>query len=253
MIQIAIPMSGPALYLDDSDRVKYPKPLIEIGDKTMLEHVVGYLSEIEAAKKFLFIVHENEVRKHHIDNVISLVAGKDAAIRKHSGETRGAACTLLLAIDDMKLDDPLIICNCDQVISGGINESLTFFQANEADGGVICFDSVHPKWSFASTEDDGKTVNELAEKRPISRNAIAGFYYFRRAGDFVAAAQQSILKSASIDGAFYIAPTLNEFILKGKRVLMHKMASRNYHPLYSRKYIEAFENYLEHKMLDAKS
>ena len=52
------------------------------------------------------------------------------------------------------------------------------------DGGVIVFDSVHPRWSFVRVDKAGFVI-ETAEKRPISRLATAGFYYFRRGADFV--------------------------------------------------------------------
>ena len=56
----------------------------------------------------------------------------------------------------------------------------------------------------------------VAEKQPISRNATAGLYYFRRGVDFVRGAERMLFKNASFSGEFYVAPVYNELILAGK-------------------------------------
>jgi len=96
-------------------------------------------------------------------------------------------------------------------------------------------------------------VTEAAEKRVLSRRAIAGFYYFRRGRDFVAAAQSSIMNSTSYEGPFYLSPTLNEVILKGSRVQYYDIPESKYHSLYSPSRVEAYERMLENKIVAEKS
>ncbi len=43
---------------------------------------------------------------------------------------------------------------------------------------MVTFESLHPRWSFVRRGGNG-LVSEAAEKRVISRDAIAGFYYYR--------------------------------------------------------------------------
>ena len=84
-------------------------------------------------------------------------------------------------------------------------------------------------------------VVETAEKRPISRHAIAGLYYFRRGADFVTAAKRSIQKDASINGAFFISPTLNELILQGKQIRTANVDADQYHTFYTPQKIKDYE------------
>ena len=108
------------------------------------------------------------------------------------GETKGAACSCLLAINHIPPDDPLIVANADQIIDWDLNAVLSYFEEGDFDAGTICFESVHPRRSYVAVDEQGEVV-EAAEKKPISRNAIAGFYYYRRGSDFIQAAMKSIL------------------------------------------------------------
>lgn len=47
---------------------------------------------------------------------------------------------------------------------------------------------------------------EAAAQRPISREATAGVYWFRRGGDFLDGAMAMIRKDAAVDGRFYVCP-----------------------------------------------
>ena len=59
---------------------------------------------------------------------------------------------------------------------------------------------------------------ESAEKRPISRSASAGFFWFRKASDFFDAVRDMILKDDHVRGVFYVAPALNQLVLRQKKI-----------------------------------
>jgi hypothetical protein len=84
-------------------------------------------------------------------------------------------------------------------------------------------------------------IIEAAEKRPISKKAIAGFYYFKIGRYFVEAAMRSIEKNANVEGNYYVAPTLNELILNGMRLGFYNVDSNKYHTFYSPQKISEFE------------
>jgi len=105
----------------------------------------------------------------------------------------------------------------------------------------VTFESVHPRWSYVRLDKEQYVV-ETAEKHPISRNAIAGLYYFRHGSDFIEAAMRSIQKDSSIKGNFYIAPTLNELILQGKKIRVAKIDALRYHTFYTSQKIKEYES-----------
>lgn len=239
MINVLIPMSGKSEFFD-SYEYKFPKPLIEINGKLMIELVIENFSSIKEEKKFIFIVKKVDCYRYHLDNVLNLLTNKKCQIIQLSDDTKGAACSALLAIKYINNESGLIIANGDQVIDQDINDVLEFFKKRDLDAGVICFEGVHPKWSYVKIEKNEK-VTEVTEKKPISKNAIAGFYYFKKGSYFVASAMRSIEKDANVDGQYYIAPTLNEMILDNRNLGVFKIKSNQYNSFYSPQKIKEYE------------
>lgn len=117
------------------------------------------------------------------------------------------------------------------------------FRRRRLDAGTIVFESIHPRWSFVRLGEEDLIV-EAAEKRPISRWATAGFYYFRRGIDFVAAATMSIRKDAQVAGQFYVCPTFNELILQQARIGIFRIDRSAYRSLATPQNVEEYEAYL---------
>ncbi len=90
-------------------------------------------------------------------------------------------------------------------------------RADEVDGGITTFHSVHPKWSFAKVDDYGY-VTEVAEKKPISDIATVGVYFWKHGSDYVKYAEQMIEKNVRVNNEFYVCPVFNEAILDGKKI-----------------------------------
>lgn len=241
MINILVPMAGKSLFFSESE-YPFPKPLIEIGRKTMVEHVISNLASSGPETQFIFVLSGADCRKFHLDSTLNIITDHRCKIVKLDNETKGAACSALMAVNHIDNDTPLIVANSDQLFDAPLAELLQGL--GDADAGVITFESVHPRWSYVRLGEQGLVV-ETAEKRPISRQAIAGLYYFRRGADFVAAAKRSIQKDANINGAFYIAPALNELILQGKRIRTVNVDADQYHTFYTPQKIKDYEARLQ--------
>lgn len=239
MIHILIPLAGKSLFFDSAE-YPFPKPLIEIKNKLMIQWVIENFSDIQEEKEFIFVVNKEDCAKFHLDNVLQLLTDNKCKIIRLSGETKGAACSCLMAIEYIDNTDKLIIVNGDQIIERSIKNVLSELDSSKVDGGVICFESVHPKWSYVRLDENQKIV-ETAEKRPISKHAIAGFYYFREGKEFVSATMKSIQNDASCNGLYFIAPTLNEMVLNNKSLKIVTILSKDYHSFYSPQKIKEYE------------
>jgi hypothetical protein len=90
-------------------------------------------------------------------------------------------------------------------------------QETGSDGGIVTFESTHPKWSFARTDEQG-LVTEVAEKNPISTEATVGYYYWKQGSDFVKYAEQMINKNIRVNNEFYVCPVFNEAIADNKKI-----------------------------------
>jgi CTP:molybdopterin cytidylyltransferase MocA len=222
---------------------KYPKNLVEIDGEPLVQRVVdGLRPLIEQASHAVFLVREEENRRNHTDDVIRLLVPEAEVVGVPVLES-GAACTALHAISRIDRDEPLLIFNGDQVLEADLPAIVAGFEADALDGGVITFDAVHPRWSYVRTGEDG-LVREAAEKRPISRLATAGTYWFRRGADFLDGAMAMIRKDASVDGAFYVCPVYNELILRGLRVGTHHIDRGRYFSLASLHGVDTYEEHL---------
>lgn len=191
----------------------FPKPLIEVRGKPMIQVVVEGLN-VEA--QYTYVVQKEHYEKYNLQYLLNLLT-PNCNIVQVDGMTEGAACTTLLAKEFINSDEPLIMTNSDQLILWDSNETLYAFNNDNVDGGIVTFPATHPKWSFAKLGDDGY-VCEVAEKKPISNHATAGIYYWKHGSDYVKYAEQMIAKDIRVNNEFYVCPVYNEAIEDGKKI-----------------------------------
>ena len=211
-MNVLIPMAGAGSRFAEQGYT-FPKPLIEVGNKPMIQVVVDNLN-IDA--HFIFIVQKEHYLKYNLETVLNMVA-PGCTIVQTEGITQGAACTTLLAKEYINNEEPLIIANSDQFVEWNSNEVLYAFTTEGVDGGILTFQSTHPKWSYARLDDDG-FVCEVREKQPISTNATVGIYYWSRGSLYVNSAERMIEKDIRTNNEFYVCPVFNELILDGGKI-----------------------------------
>ncbi len=219
----------------------YPKPLIEIMGKPMIEHVIENLTQNVQFKKIIFIVKQDECNKYHLDNTLNLLSPVKPEIIKLRSDTQGALCSVLLAVEHITSAEPLVIANADQIFDGGISQQLNKFIGSNLDAACLTFNSVHPRWSYVRLDHQNLVV-ETAEKRPISKHAIAGLYMYKKGSDFVSYGMASIRHGASVDGKYFISQVFNEFVLANKKVGYFQISNGQYHTFYSPQKIVEYES-----------
>lgn len=218
-LNVLIPMAGAGSRFAQQGYT-FPKPLIEVNGKPMIEVVVKNLN-IDA--NYIFIVQQEHYEKYNLKYLLNLIA-PDCKIVQVNGMTEGAACTTLLAKEYINNDNPLVIANSDQYVEWNSNECMYAFSADSIDGGILTFKAHHPKWSYARVGDDG-FVCEVAEKRVISEDATVGIYYWKKGSDYVHYAEQMIDKNIRVNNEFYVCPVFNEAIHEGKKIRIKSIES----------------------------
>jgi len=210
--KVLIPMAGAGSRFIAAGYT-FPKPLIEVKNKPMIQVVIENLN-IDA--EHIFIVQKEHYEKFHLKTLLNLIS-PGCKIVQTEGITEGAACTTLLAKEHINNDYPLLIANSDQFIEWDSNEFMYSMAADEIDGGILSFRSTHPKWSFAKLDEKG-FVKRVAEKEPISDIATVGVYYWSKGSDYVKYAEQMISKNIRVNNEFYVAPVYNEAIQNEKKI-----------------------------------
>ncbi len=235
MLKIVVPMAGEGKRFAEHGHT-FPKPLVEIKGRSMIEVVVGNLTPSEP-HQFIFICRQEHAHRYALTDVLQLIAPGSRITVMHDS-TAGALCSVLLAMEHFTDDCELLIANSDQYLEEDINRFLATARLDGTDGCIMTFPSTHPKWSYVKLVDG--EVLTVAEKRPISSHATTGLYYFRRSADFLAAAEKMILKNASREGEFFVSPVYNELILAGKRITTHPITREQMHSLGTPEDVEAF-------------
>jgi dTDP-glucose pyrophosphorylase len=211
-LNVLIPMAGAGSRFEQAGYT-FPKPLIEVRNKPMIQVVIENLN-LDA--NYIYVVQKAHREKYNLDTLLNLLT-PGCKIVETDGLTEGAACTALLAKEYINNDNPLFFANSDQFVEWDSNEFMYKMQETDADGGIVSFTATHPKWSFAKVDENG-LVTEVAEKNPISDIATVGYYYWKHGSDFVKYAEQMIEKNIRVNNEFYVCPVFNQAIEDYKEI-----------------------------------
>jgi HAD superfamily hydrolase (TIGR01509 family) len=210
-MNVLIPMAGAGSRFQQAGYT-FPKPLIDVDGKPMIQVVTDNLN-IDAT--FIYVVQKEHREKYNLDTLLNLIT-PNCKIVEVDGVTEGAASTTLLAKEYINNDEPLVMANSDQFIEWDSNEFMYKMIEQKVDGGIITFQSTHPKWSFVKLKNG--YICEVAEKKPISDIATVGVYYWAKGSDYVKYAEQMIEKNIRVNNEFYVCPVFNEAISDGKKI-----------------------------------
>jgi len=211
-MNVLIPMAGAGKRFEEMG-YSFPKPLIDVDGKPMIQVVVDSLN-IDA--KYIYVVQKEHYEKYNLKHLLNLIS-PNCEIVQIDEMTEGAACTTLLAEKYIDNDEPLLIANSDQYLDWNSNEFMYSMIADDIDGGILTFTATHPKWSFAKLEDSG-FVERVAEKDPISNIATVGVYFWTRGTDYVKYCKQMLVKDIRTNNEFYVCPVYNQGIEDGKKI-----------------------------------
>lgn len=222
---------------------EYPLMLAEIDGVTLIERVIRSV-EAMVDERLIVALRRSEMARFHLGEVVSILRS-DAKVVPVSDTVRGAACTALLAAEYLDGESELVIVNANQLLNMNLAEVVADFRKRGLDAGLVTFQSVHPRYSYVRVEDDG-LVSEAAEKRPISKFASAGVYWFADGRRFLAGIRDMIRKDVHVGGDFYVTPVLNELILNQARIGVWKAEGGKYLPIKSQRQLQHTESHYEH-------
>jgi len=220
-LDVVIPMAGRGSRFASAG-FELPKPLIDVKGRPMVEWVVENLRPARP-HRFVFVCLAEHLQRYDLERSLNEMAPGCAVIPIES-VTEGAACTVLLARELIDGGRPLMIANSDQWIDAPIDQYLAAADREGVDGMIMTMTAEHPKWSYVRP-GAGAAVEEVVEKQVISDQATVGIYNFARGADYVEAADRMIERELRVNGEFYVAPTYNQLIAAGGRVVHHNIGS----------------------------
>lgn len=205
-----------------------PKPLIPVDGQPMISRVLTSFIKDFSKHRVVAVVQAGFPQIYNVQNV-------------YLGHvTDGAARSVLLGIHtaQLPLDDPLLIVNSDQLVDFDFDDFVR--SVSDADGAMIVFPAANPAWSYAEINGLGQVVR-VAEKDPISGWATAGFYWWKRTGDFVHCANEMMVNNERVNNEFYVAPVYNSAIREGALVVPYKVEASAHHSLGTPEALREYE------------
>ena len=139
-MNVLIPMAGAGSRFEKAGYT-FPKPLIDVNGKPMIQAVVDNLN-IDA--RHIFIVQKLHYDQYNLNNVLSSIS-PGCKIIQVDEMTEGAACTTLLAKELINNDEPLLMANSDQFVEWDSNQFMYSMIGDTIDAGMATFKSTHPK------------------------------------------------------------------------------------------------------------
>ena len=163
----------------------FPKPLLEVGGKTILDWLVDDIHRAGLVDEYVVI--SNHKYAHHFENWAATKAMKVTVVDDgtDSNETRlGAVKDIQFAIDALKLDDDMLVIAGDNVL----DFSLTRFLGYALEQGTSCimryYEASEQKLTKCGVVEvnDEDLVLSMVEKpaQPKSHWCCPPFYYYTR-------------------------------------------------------------------------
>lgn len=241
MLHIVVPMAGRGSRFATAGYT-LPKPLIPVHGVPMIQLVIANLRPRQR-HRFVFLCQQEHLDQFPMERTLRELS-PGCCVVPVAGVTRGAACTVLLAREQIDNSDALMIANSDQWVDHPIDDYLAVLDERRLDGLIMTMTADDPKWSFIRVGANG-TIAEVVEKQVISTEATVGIYNFRRGSDFVAAAERMIELDLRVNDEFYVAPVYNQLIADQRRISWVNVGSEGHgmHGLGIPPDLQAFERH----------
>lgn len=224
-MKILVLMGGPKI---EQKGKQYPLYMTEVNKSMLIEKNIDLYKNLNPTQ-IIYCVRREDIKDFNINEILKQLFKDSICVSVYS-LTKGAICTALLAMEYINNDEELLITSIDEIIDVNYSEIVESFRRNNLDVGLLSFDSMHPRYSYARITAENK-VEEVAEKKTISNNALASFFYFKKGSDFVKAAISVLKKDNPVQGSFFVSQTINEMILLQKNIGLVKFDTKNYSPL----------------------
>lgn len=207
---------------------KFPKPLLEIGDNTILGRMLDDIDKISDIDSHVIVTNhkfasafEDWKGKTHYTKPITII--DDGT---ETNETRlGAVKDLLLAIEKCNVDDDVLVVAADNILDFSLNGFVEFFK-EKGTSVIMCHHEPELKKlqrTGVIDMDENMKVVEMQEKPeyPVSNWAVPPFYIYKKE-------DLPLIKGCMNHGCGFDAPgnlahylcgvtTIHAYIMPGKR------------------------------------
>jgi len=190
----------------------FPKPLIPIGDKTIIELIIQEFYQFGILKFFFTINYKGEMIKAYFDSIeknyeVNYVKEDDFF---------GTAGSLKLL--EQSIDDIFIVTNCDIILKADYSQILEFHQETNSDLTIVSSLQHHKiPYGVVDFENGGKVI-KITEKPEYSFTINTGVYILNKL----------CLEFIPEKTFFHMTDLIDSLIASGKNVFTYPVNENDY-------------------------
>lgn len=205
----------------------FPKPLLKVGEKTILDWLIDDISESGLVDEFVII--SNGKFAKHFEAFAKTRAERISVVNDgtFTNETRlGAVVDIKFACDKLKLDDDMLVIAGDNVLDFSLSEFMNYGKSRGASAVLRYFEPDAKKLlkSGVVTVDENDKIIKMTEKSPNPETnwCTPPFYYYTRE-------DAKLIESAIADGCGTDAPgSYISWLAEHSTVYAMEMKGRRY-------------------------
>ena len=165
----------------------FPKPLLKIGDSTILGRMLDDIDAIPEIDEHIVItnhkfasIFEDWAKEQHYSKPVTIVDDGTS-----TNDTRlGAVCDLLFAMDKLNIDDDLLVVAADNLLFFTFKDFVDFAKSKQASC-IMCHEQPSieklQRTGVVVLDADNKVVNmEEKPQEPKSHWAVPPFYIYMK-------------------------------------------------------------------------
>jgi len=163
----------------------FPKPLLEVGDKTILDWLIDDIDDAGLVDEYVVI--SNHKFAHHFDKWAATKKQKITVVDDgtSTNETRlGAVKDIQFAIDKLDINDDMLVIAGDNVLDFSLTKFIGYAKEKNASCIMRYFEPEHKKLlkSGVVDIDDNDKVLTMTEKSPTPATnwCCPPFYYYTK-------------------------------------------------------------------------
>jgi NDP-sugar pyrophosphorylase family protein len=203
------------------------KPLITVNGMPM---VIRTVQSLPHQDKWVFLVRQEDLKRHNLETSLrGTIEG--ACVIGVTGTTSGQAATCMLAEDLLQDGAELLISSCDYEHRFDYQKWQQLVNDPSIDGVIWTYRTrglplKNPQaFAYCEVAEDGFQITRIVEKSTISDTPhldplVVGTFWYRRAADFKAGANNLINNDIRINGEHYVGTSINHLIDKSLKFVI---------------------------------
>ena len=226
MPTIIIPMSGIGKRFIDFG-YKDPKPLIQVDDKHIIEHVINIFPN---EKKFIFICNDKHLKETNMRKILNDICPTGVIYEVPVEGRMGPVHAVSLIFDKIPDEEEIIVSYCDYGTYWNYKEFLKDTNDKNAEGAIACYKGFHPhmlgtdNYAFLKeTENGSRLMEKIQEKKPFTNDrmneyASNGTYYFKNGNILKKYFQKLMDLKIKVNNEYYVSMVYNLLVEDGLKV-----------------------------------